>query len=122
MELAQATARVRHIIRETLVNECGSPVVANMMNGILEQQINESIRRLRDEFKRAKERGTEHIIWPRMVMRYAPDEEGNEVFPVWGPVKDEEGRTLGVKVYSQTQGGIPRKPRAHLHWFPPVLE
>ena len=122
MELAQATARVRGIIRETLMEACGSVTVANMMSGIHDQQINASIMRLRKDFKRAKEAGHETIIWPKMVMDFVSNVKGAEVNPVWGPIKDTDGRILGVKVFSQTQGGVPRKPRAHLHWYPPELD
>lgn len=116
MDSTRALAHVRSLIRGAIEKENGSPTVVRIFEG----QINESIQRLREQFQQAKSNTAPVILWPKMVHGYISDAD-DMPSPVWGPICDEQGQILGLRVISQTRQGEKRKLRVFIDWASPEL-
>jgi hypothetical protein len=120
MQPAKALAAVKSHIQGIIVRDNHSLTLVR----IFEAQVHQSLSRLRTEFMIAREHGEQRMIWPRMVKDYVCGDD-DEPCPVWGPIKDKDGRILGLRVTPRTSPDDktkPRKPRKlviDLEWHMP---
>ncbi len=120
MQPAKALAVVKSHIQGIIVRDNHSLTLVR----IFEAQVHQALHQLRTEFGLARDNGKPRMIWPRMVKDYICGED-DEPCPVWGPIKDQDGRILGLRVTPRTSaedGSKPRKPRKiviDLEWHAP---
>jgi len=116
MHINRALKRVRSHIRGSLEKHHGSPTISF----IFTSETEECLRILKAEFDSVSGQREPHVIWPKMVLDYMPDgEDGDTPSPIMGPIRDNRGYYLGIKVVPKNVLFRPKRTNVYLEWHEP---